>query len=89
MSTGSAEPQDGWRHLAACKGPQADLFFPPAQPESKDERLDRERSAKLICAGCRVRTQCLEYALSVRESYGVWGGLNEYERRNLAARRAG
>jgi WhiB family redox-sensing transcriptional regulator len=89
MSTGSAGLQGGWRHLAACKGPQADLFFPPGQPEHKDERLARERAAKLICARCPVRVQCLEFALAARESYGVWGGLNEYERRKLAPRRAG
>jgi WhiB family redox-sensing transcriptional regulator len=89
MSTGSHTLHDGWRHLAACKGPEADLFFPPAQPERKEDRLVRERAAKLICAGCPVRVQCLEYALSVREPYGIWGGLNEYERRRLGGRRAG
>jgi hypothetical protein len=28
-----------------------------------------------------VRDQCLEYALQMREQYGIWGGLTEVERR--------
>jgi Transcription factor WhiB len=35
-----------------------------------------------------VRVQCLEYALAVGETHGIWGGLNELERRRLARRRA-
>jgi len=30
-----------------------------------------------------VRPECLEYALEVRETHGIWGGLNEMERRAL------
>ena len=45
--------------------------------------------AKAICATCPVRGLCLEYALAVREPYGIWGGLNEYERRRLLPRKAG
>jgi hypothetical protein len=36
-----------------------------------------------------VLEECREYALLVREPHGIWGGLNEYERRQLLARRAG
>ena len=32
---------------------------------------------------CPVRPECLEYALEVRETHGIWGGLNEMERRAL------
>jgi WhiB family redox-sensing transcriptional regulator len=28
-----------------------------------------------------VQPECLEYALEIREAHGVWGGLNEMERR--------
>jgi WhiB family redox-sensing transcriptional regulator len=80
---------EGWRQMAACKGAQASLFFPPCQFERKRERLVREQAAKSICARCPVRDQCLEFALMAREPYGVWGGLNELERRKLLDRRAG
>ncbi len=27
--------------------------------------------------------ECLEYALEIREPYGIWGGLTETERRSM------
>jgi hypothetical protein len=30
-----------------------------------------------------VRAACLDYALSIREPHGIWGGLTEAERRLL------
>ena len=53
------------------------------------ERAEREERAKQICAMCSVRQPCLEYALQIREPHGIWGGLNELERKALLARRAG
>ena len=72
-----------WQLKAACRGPHAAVFFPPSQFERKDERVDREQRAKLICGQCPVRQPCLEYALRIREPHGIWGGLNEVERRQL------
>lgn len=78
-----------WQVKAACRGPQASVFFPPAHPERKDERASREERAKQICAACSVRKSCLEYALDIREPHGIWGGMNETERKAILARRAG
>jgi Transcription factor WhiB len=36
---------------------------------------------------CPVRQPCLDYAISNRIAYGVWGGLAERERRALRSRR--
>jgi WhiB family transcriptional regulator, redox-sensing transcriptional regulator len=77
-----------WQKKAACRGPQSAMFFPPSTFERKDEKEDREANAKRICAGCSVRTACLDYAVRIRESHGIWGGLNEVERRHLSARAA-
>ena len=74
-----------WQVRAACRGPLAAVFFPPAHFERKDEKAAREERAKSICARCAVRTECLQYALSIREPHGIWGGMNEVERRNLLA----
>ncbi len=74
---------DAWQVRAACRGPQATVFFPPSQLERKDEKLAREQRAKAICATCSVRDPCLQYALKIREPHGIWGGLNEAERRVL------
>ena len=70
-----------WQQRAACRGPQAIVFFPPSHFERKDEKLEREARAKDICAQCSVKGECLEYAVSIREHHGIWGGLNETERR--------
>ena len=78
-------PGDGydWQLDAACRGNDAAAFFPPPHFERKDVRLARERFAKSICRGCSVAHECLDYALRTREPHGVWGGLNEFERRHL------
>lgn len=87
MATRSAE--DMWQARAACRGPHAATFFPPTHPERKEEKLDREARAKAICSTCAVRRPCLEYAIRIREPHGIWGGLNEAERKQVIERRAG
>lgn len=78
-----------WRRKASCRGPQAEIFFPPAHAERKEEKLDREGRAKTICSTCVVRRECLDYAIGIHEPHGIWGGLNEAERKQLVERRAG
>jgi WhiB family transcriptional regulator, redox-sensing transcriptional regulator len=73
-----------WESRAVCREADARCFVPPMSSESADERRVRESAAKRICAGCPVQRECLEYALRVREPFGIWGGLNETERRALA-----
>ena len=83
----AASLQDDWQIQAACRGPHATVFFPPPQFERKDDKLQREQRAKAICAGCSVRDDCLDYAFSIREPHGIWGGLNETERRQILSAR--
>ena len=78
---------DAWQVKAACRGPQATVFFPPSTFERKDEKLDRERRAKAICATCAVKQPCLDYALRIREPHGIWGGLSEAERKRILEKR--
>ncbi len=59
------------------------MFFPPSYAERKDEKQARESRAKAICAQCPVRRPCLEYALTIHEQHGIWGGLTEHDRRQL------
>jgi hypothetical protein len=65
-----------WRDLALCAEVDPDLFFP--------DKGESSRPAKRVCAGCEVRPECLQYALDHGERFGVWGGLSERERRELA-----
>ncbi len=77
---------DLWQVKAACRGPQSSVFFPPSHFERKDEKESREARAKAICGSCPVRRPCLDYALRIREPHGIWGGLNEVERKQVLAR---
>jgi len=88
LSTQRVSVNEVWQQRAACKGPQSAAFFPPAQVERKEEREAREQWAKSICASCPVRRPCLDYAIEIREPHGIWGGLNEAERKQLLSIRA-
>ena len=74
---------DDWQLRSACRGPQSAIFFPPAAFECKADKIQREAQAKEICRTCPVKRPCLDYAVSIREQHGIWGGLNEAERKNL------
>jgi WhiB family redox-sensing transcriptional regulator len=68
-----------WRELGACRGLDPTIFYPDEDDDSSD--------AKSVCAECRVRVTCLEFALSHREKQGVWGGATERERRRIIRQR--
>src|SRR5207237_4762421 len=87
-ATDDDDSTPAWQFRAACRGEDASLFFAPGYFEKREEKDRREARAKAICARCTVRVDCLEYALRIREPHGVWGGLNEQERRVLLRDRA-
>jgi WhiB family redox-sensing transcriptional regulator len=66
---------ESWRLDALCAETDPEAFFP--------EKGGSTREAKRVCVGCDVRAECLEYALSNDERFGIWGGLSERERRRL------
>ena len=68
-----------WQDDAACRGTDPELWFP--------SRGDSTTQQKAICAGCPVRAQCLEHAIVNVESFGIWGGTSERERRRIRAAR--
>jgi len=69
-----------WTQQAACRGTETEIFF-PANPAEEAEALS-------ICASCPVRTQCLDYAIRNRETYGIWGGATPEQRRRMRRVRA-
>ena len=73
-----------WRENAACRGSFGSLFYPPQKGEKRSDRRSREERAKWICGRCQVKTDCLSEALASNEATGIWGGLNEVERRALS-----
>jgi len=95
--TSSAEPveeahpawtySEPWMKRAACRGMDTTLFFGSNDGETEEQREAREREAKAICNECPVATDCLEFALTTKQKYGIWGGLNERERTSELRRR--
>ncbi|MBN2176921.1 MAG: WhiB family transcriptional regulator [Demequinaceae bacterium] len=68
-----------WQYSGLCRQADPNLFFHP-ENERGFARQRRAEAAKRYCARCPVREHCRQHALSVREPFGVWGGLSEDER---------
>ena len=69
-----------WSSRAACLSAEPEVFFPVGNAGAA---LDDVGAAKRICAVCAVQPECRDYALRTRQPFGVWGGLDEEERRLL------
>lgn len=64
-----------WQERGACNDHPADVFFP--------KRGESTKPAKVVCATCPVRRECLDFAIDEGITHGVWGGLSELERRSI------
>ena len=71
-----------WRQASRCLDESPDDFFPVGQGPAARQQAER---AKRVCSGCTVREQCLAMALADDIRDGVFGGLDEDERRALTA----
>ncbi len=76
--------QTWWVERARCVNEDPDLFFPVG---SRRPALEQTRRAIAVCRGCPVRAECLEWSLETCQDAGVWGGLDEQERRQLRRER--
>lgn len=76
---------DDWQVSALCKGNHSHLFFPPSTFERKDDRERREQRAKAICDICPAKGPCSYYAVTIREPFGIWGGLTEVDRKSVSS----
>ena len=76
-----------WIELARCLGVDPELFFPVGTTGPAIRQAER---AKAVCRECPVIRQCLSWALDSCQDAGVWGGLDEEQRREIrrARRRA-
>lgn len=71
-----------WQYDGACRDVDPETFFSP-DAERGPRRRAREAAAKALCQVCPVVQECLNHALTVREPYGVWGGMTINERDQL------
>lgn len=76
----AAWDHDAWRTSARCRTVESTLFFPVGVTGDAERQI---LSAKRVCAQCSVSLQCLEYALRTNQEYGVWGGMDEEERKMI------
>lgn len=64
-----------WMTWSNCRFTDPEVFFP--------EKGGSTAEAKKICGRCAVEAECLEWALSHDELFGVWGGTSERMRIKL------
>ena len=76
--------ETAWIEQAACVGQDPELFFPIGSTGPAVRQTER---AKAVCALCPVRGACLRWALDTCQDAGVWGGLDEEERRVIRRER--
>lgn len=75
-----------WQAEAACRTAGPELFFHPEGERGWRRRIRLARALEL-CRACPVADACLDHALEVPEEYGIWGGLDPDQRKELSARR--
>jgi WhiB family redox-sensing transcriptional regulator len=67
-----------WMDGAVCAQTDPEAFYP--------DKGGSTSAAKRTCLSCDVRTECLQYAITNNERFGVWGGKSERERRKMASK---
>lgn len=68
-----------WMLKAACVDTPLEVFFPgPGRLGAADTK-----KAVAICSTCPVRQACLDYALTIPDMAGVWGGTSHRERMRM------
>lgn len=68
-----------WKAQASCRDVDPDLFYPGPGHLGRQDAA----KAKAVCAACKVRLDCLAYAMAHNEEHGIWGGTTEKDRRLL------
>lgn len=67
-----------WKN-ARCEGEDREMFY-------SDDKIDQEK-AKAICHLCPIEVDCRQWALAVKEEFGVWGGMSAKERKAAKVKR--
>lgn len=77
-----------WRHKAACKDEDPELFFPVGEEHTTGRGpsrpvLEQSARAKAVCFHCPVEKDCREWAVTTGQGFGVSGGLRADERAQI------
>jgi WhiB family redox-sensing transcriptional regulator len=75
-----------WRELAACRKADVNLFFMERGDNGGNGRMEKILS---FCNNCKVKTECLYYAVDNHIDQGIFGGLSARARRSVRRERKG
>ncbi len=75
LEDAAADTRRQWSARGICIDADPEIFFPLGDGAAAE--------ARAICGSCPVRRECLAYAIAADEPFGIWGGLDPQERRNL------
>lgn len=70
-----------WQEHAACRDHDPELWFTVGSDMTA--AADRAEAKRICRTECPVRAECLQEASDNRIEHGVWGGLDETERRAI------
>jgi hypothetical protein len=71
-----------WRLDALC----AQVSMAEFHADKGEGGMEAINFAKKICGLCDVKSECLQFAIQVGDSFGIWGGLPPRERSKLGKR---
>lgn len=74
-------PMD-WRFRGLCRDEDPELFF-PAGKSGTAPTIAQITKAKGVCQRCPVMEECFLWSLDESIEYGVWGGVDEDQRRAM------
>lgn len=88
--------QDAKAYLKLAKAIEESKSIPPCMttdpeiwfPDLSKGNVANYRTAVKLCQQCPVKNDCLEYALTVGERFGVWGGVTADQRLQLSRGRS-
>jgi hypothetical protein len=80
FSHAQAELEDSGKSLPCRLDPE--FFYPEDYYEQATKKV-AENIAKQLCASCPLKALCASYAVLAQEDYGIWGGTNPRERREI------
>jgi hypothetical protein len=73
-----------WQTRGVCRDEDPELFFPTGASGPAAVQIEE---AKAVCRRCPVMELCQDWALDTRQDSGIWGGLDEEERRRVHRRK--
>lgn len=81
-----SEHYPSFTNTAACSSHNPDLWFPQEKSGTRNwTRTPDAIRARTICASCPARQECYDYSIQYSNLYGIWAGLDWYERKEIQA----